>query len=71
LWAKGPNAKDINKEMLPLYGGKCLSREAVHNWVQKRGTRLADGEEFETEARKWLKQRSKNFCAVIFDAFIK
>jgi len=28
-------AKDIYKEMLPMYGGHCLSRQAVHNWVQK------------------------------------
>jgi transposase len=35
LWAKGLNAKDIHKEMLPLYGGKCLSRKVVHNWVEK------------------------------------
>jgi hypothetical protein len=33
LWAKGLNAKDIHKEMFPIYGGKCLSRKAVHNWV--------------------------------------
>jgi hypothetical protein len=33
LWAKGLNAKDIHKEMFPLYGGKCLSRKGVHNWV--------------------------------------
>jgi hypothetical protein len=33
LWAKGPNAKDIHKETFPVYGGKCLSRKAVHNWV--------------------------------------
>jgi hypothetical protein len=35
LWAKGLNVKDIQKEMFPVYGGKCLSREAVHNWVEK------------------------------------
>jgi hypothetical protein len=34
LWAKGLNAKDINKEMLPVYGGS-LSRKSVHNWVEK------------------------------------
>jgi hypothetical protein len=28
-------AKDIHKEMLTLYGEHCLSRQAVHNWVQK------------------------------------
>ena len=35
LWAKNMEAKDINKEMLPMYGEHCLSRQAVHNWVQK------------------------------------
>jgi hypothetical protein len=24
LWAKGLNAKDIHKEMFPVYGRKCL-----------------------------------------------
>jgi hypothetical protein len=33
LWAKGLNAKDILKAVFPVYGGKCLSRKAVHNWV--------------------------------------
>jgi hypothetical protein len=28
------NAKDIHKEMFPVYGEKCLSRKAVHNWVE-------------------------------------
>ena len=28
-------AKDIHKEMLPMYSEHCLSRQAVHNWVQK------------------------------------
>jgi ribulose 1,5-bisphosphate synthetase/thiazole synthase len=34
LWAKGLNANDIHKEMFPVYGGTCLSRKAVHNWVE-------------------------------------
>jgi hypothetical protein len=33
LWAKGLDAKDIHKETFPVYGGKCLSRKAVHSWV--------------------------------------
>jgi hypothetical protein len=33
LWAKGLNAKDIHKEMFPLYGEKCLSRKAVDYWM--------------------------------------
>jgi hypothetical protein len=35
LWAKELNAKDIHKEIFPVYSGKCLSRKAVHNWVEK------------------------------------
>ena len=35
LWAKNMEAKDIHKEMLPMYREHCLSRQAVHNWVQK------------------------------------
>jgi hypothetical protein len=35
LWAKGLNAKDIHKELFPVYGGKCLSCKSVHSWVEK------------------------------------
>jgi hypothetical protein len=37
LWAKGLNARNIHKEMFPIYGGKCLSRKAVHSWGEKGG----------------------------------
>jgi hypothetical protein len=33
FWAKGLNANDTDKEIFAVYGGKCLSRKAVHNWV--------------------------------------
>ena len=35
VWAKVMAAKDIHKEMLPMYAQYCLSRQAVHNWVQR------------------------------------
>jgi hypothetical protein len=35
LWATGLSAKDIHKEMFPVYGGKCLSRKAVRRKVKK------------------------------------
>jgi hypothetical protein len=35
MWVKGLNAKDIHKEIFPVYGGKCLSLKAVHNWVEE------------------------------------
>jgi transposase len=45
LGTKGLNAKDIHKEIFPVYVGKCLSRKAVHNWVEKfsqRRSKVAD-----------------------------
>jgi hypothetical protein len=35
LWAKVLTAKDIHKKMFLVYGGKCLSRKLVHDWVKK------------------------------------
>jgi hypothetical protein len=49
LQAKGLNAKDIHKEMFPIYGGKCLLHKAIHNWVEKHGKRFADDKEVEME----------------------
>jgi hypothetical protein len=46
-------------------------RKAVHSWAEKRGKYFADDEEFETEMRKWLRQQSKDFYAVGFDALVK
>jgi hypothetical protein len=62
LWAKGLNAKDIHKEMFPVYGGKCMSHKVVHNWVANASL---------TEVRKWLRQQSKDFYAADFDALVK
>jgi hypothetical protein len=70
LWAKGLNAKDIHtrKEMFRVYGGKCLSRKAVHNWTEKRGKHLADDERVETEVRRWLKQQSETSMLLVLGA---
>jgi hypothetical protein len=35
LWSNGLSAKHIHKEIVPVYGGKCLPHKAVHNWVEK------------------------------------
>jgi hypothetical protein len=58
------NVKDIHKEMCPVYGGKCLSRKAVHNWIEK----FSQGR---SKVRKWLRQQSKNFCAAGLDVLVK
>jgi transposase-like protein len=70
LWAKGFSANDIHKEIFPIYGGKCFSHKAVHNWVEKRGKRFAD-EETETKEQKWQRQQSKDFYAAGLDALVK
>jgi hypothetical protein len=71
LLAKELSAIDIHKEMFPVYGGKCLSRKAVHSWIEKHGRHFADDEEIETEVRKWLTQQSKDLYAAGFDALVK
>jgi hypothetical protein len=60
--------------MFLVYGGKCLSHKAFHNWVEKLPPWwqiFADDEEFETEVRKWRSQQSKVFYAADFDALVK
>jgi hypothetical protein len=71
LWAKRLSEKDIHKEMLPVYGGKCLSRKVVHNWAKKFSQGHSKVADDETEVRKWLRQQSNNFYAVGFDALVK
>jgi hypothetical protein len=57
--------------MFPLYGEKCLSHQAVHNWVEKRGKYFSDDEVVETEVQNWLKQQSKDLYAAGFYALVK
>jgi hypothetical protein len=71
LLAKGLNAKDIHKEMFPVYGGKCLSRNAVHNRVDKFSQGRSKAADDARPVRKWLRQESKDFYAVGFDALVK
>jgi hypothetical protein len=52
MWTKGLNAKDVHKEIFSVYGGKCLSRKAVHSWVAN--VSLIRG--WNGEVRKWLRQ---------------
>jgi hypothetical protein len=71
LWGKGLSAKDIYKEMFLICGGKCLSRKAVHNWVEKFSQGRSKVVDDETEVRKWLRQQSTDFYAVGFAALVK
>jgi hypothetical protein len=67
LWQKGLNAKDVHKEIFPVYGGKCLSREAIHNWVEKFSqgrSKVADDARL---GAKVAEATVKNFSAAGFD----
>jgi hypothetical protein len=68
---KGLNAKDIHKEIFPVYVGKCLSRKAVHNWVEKFSQGRLKVADDEMKVRQWLRPQSKDFCAAGFDARVK
>jgi hypothetical protein len=56
LWLKGLSAKDIYKEMFPVYCGKCLSHKAVHSCVEKfsQGHSLVTNDK--TKVWNWLRQ---------------
>jgi hypothetical protein len=56
LWAKGLNAKHIHKELLLIYGGKCLSRKVVHNGVEKFLKDVQKSQMMPDQVWKWLRQ---------------
>ena len=71
LWAKNMEAKDIHKEMLPMYGEHCLSRQAVHNWVQKFSEWRTSIEDEHRAVRAWFRQQPKEFFAAGFQGLVK
>jgi hypothetical protein len=71
LREKGHNAKNIYKDMFPVYSRKCFSHKAFHIWIQKYSQERLKVSDNETEVQKWLKQKSKDFYAVEFDPLVK
>jgi hypothetical protein len=72
LWAKGLNANDIYKETFPVYCGKCLSRKAIHNWLDKFSQgRSRKSQMMPDQVQNRLRQQSKEFYAAGFDALVK
>ena len=64
LWAKGMAAKDIHKEMPHMYDEHCLSRQAVHNWVQKFSegrTSIEDEHRVSLQCARGSDSNHKNF----------
>jgi hypothetical protein len=57
--------------MQRIFIKKCFLFTAGSVGSQLGGKRFVDDEEVETEARKWLRQRPKDFYAAGFDALLK
>jgi thiamine kinase-like enzyme len=71
LCVERPKAKDIYKEMFPVYGGMCLPRKAVHKYVEKLSQGRSKSQMMPDQVRKWLRQQSKDFYPAGFDALVK
>jgi len=75
---KNMEVKDIHKEMLPMYGEHCLSRQAINNWVQKFSegrTSIEDehraGRPVEIATPETFRQQRKEFYAAGFQGLVK
>jgi hypothetical protein len=57
--------------MFPVYNGRRFSRKAAHIWVKKSSQGRSKVADDETELRKWLRQKPRDFNAAGFDALVK
>jgi hypothetical protein len=57
--------------MFPIYGVKCLSRKAVHNWVEKFCQGRSKVADDTRQVLKWLRQQSNHFYAAGFETLVK
>jgi len=75
LWVKDMAAKDINKEMLPMYGEHCLSLQALPLvWPSKTtsfGKRFIDNDAAETTVCAWFQQQPQEFYAEGLQGLVK
>jgi hypothetical protein len=70
-WAKGPNANNIHKVMLPVYGGKFLSRKAVHSYVEKFSQGRSKVAEYARLIMEVAETKAKRLVCFGFDAPVK
>jgi hypothetical protein len=57
--------------MFPVYGGRCLSRKAAHNWDEKFSQDVRQWQMMPDQVRKCLRQQSTDFYEAAFDALVK
>ena len=70
-WAKNMEAKDIHKEMLPMYGEHCLSRHWVQKFSEGRTSIEDKHPAVERAVRAWFQQQPKEFFAAGFQGLVK
>jgi transposase len=51
--------------MFPFYGGKCVSRKVVHNWVEKFSQERWKMADDARPGAKWLKQQSNTSMLLV------
>jgi len=75
LWAKDMAAKDIHKEMLPMYGEHCLSLQALPLvWPSKTasfGKHFPDDDAVERAVCAWFRQQPQEFYAAGLQGLVK
>jgi hypothetical protein len=71
LWTKVISEKDIHKVMFPVYGGKFLSRKAVHKLVEKFSRGRPNVEDDARPGAEVAETTLKNFYAGGYDALVK
>jgi hypothetical protein len=64
LWAKDVAAKDIHKEMLPMYGEHCPS-------LHLSGERFPDDDVVERAMCAWFRQQPQEFYAAGFQRLVR
>jgi hypothetical protein len=76
LWAKNMDAKDIHKEMLPMYGEHCLSRQAVMIGCRSSGGQLSKtniepvgARVVPTATKRILRRRFPGTCEMVGQVF--
>jgi hypothetical protein len=62
--------QETEEEIFSVYGGKCLSRKAVQNWMEKSSQGRSKVSDDEMEVRKWLRQQSKYLYAAACNALV-
>jgi hypothetical protein len=53
LWAKGLNAKDTNKEIFPVYGGKCFYVKRFTTGSRNSLNDVRKSQTMPDQVRKW------------------